>query len=396
MPHVMRRPGVLTGTRIAAFLALVHAVNDVLTAALGAVLPTLQVRFGATTTTLAVLVAAFSVSSSITQPLLGALADRYGLRQVAGAGVALAAVSLSLIGVADSVVLLIALLILGGIGSGALHPVSTSIVSGPSSKNPSLAVGLFTAGGMAGFAVGPILVLYLISRWGDDVTPWLMIPGLLLAVGMFTLLPVWEPHHTGHLRRVFERKLLTNRPIMQLTAAATVVSLAFITATSAIPLWLVTEKGLATDDALLGWTLGLFSLSAGAGAVAGGFAGARLGYSRTTLVSLTAAAPALIAILLLPTGAGTLAAAAVAGTLTYASQPLLIVAAQNHAPHAPAAAAGVVIGVGHAVAGLLYVGVGALQGVFGLTPIIVLTFLLLVPAAAIAATALKRRSAEAA
>ena len=396
MPHVISQPGVLAGTRIAAFLALVHAVNDVLTAVLGALLPTLQVKFGATTTTLAVLVAAFSVSSSITQPLLGALADRYGLRQVAGAGVALTAVSLSLIGVVDSVVLLIALLILGGIGSGALHPVSTSIVSGPSSKNPSLAVGLFTAGGMAGFAAGPVLVLYLVSRWGADVTPWLMIPGLLLAVGMFTLLPAWEPHHTGHLRRLFDRKLLTSGPIMRLTGAATLVSLAFITATTAIPLWLVTEKGLATDDALLGWTLGLFSLSAGAGAMAGGFAAARLGYSRTTLVSLTAAAPALIAILLLPTGAGTLAAAAVAGTLIYASQPLLIVAAQNHAPHAPAAAAGVVIGVGHAVAGLLYVGVGALQALFGLTPIIVLTFLLLGPAAAIAATALKRRGAEAA
>ena len=395
MPHVVRQPGVLTGTRIAAFLALVHAVNDVLTAVLGALLPTLQARFGATTTTLAVLVAAFSVSSSITQPLLGALADRYGPRQVAGAGVALTAASLSLIGVVDSVALLIALLIVGGVGSGALHPVSTSIVSGPSSKNPSVAVGLFTAGGMAGFAAGPILVLYLISRWGADVTAWLMIPGLLLAIGMFTLLPQWEPHHTGHLWRVFDRDLLTSRPIMRLSGAATLVSLAFITATSAVPLWLVTEKGLATDDALLGWTLGLFSISAGAGAVAGGFAGARLGYGRTTLISLTAAVPALIAILLVPVGVGTLAAAAVAGTLIYASQPLLIVAAQDHAAHAPAAAAGAVIGIGHAFAGLLYVAVGALQEVFGLVPIMVLTFVLPVPAAFIAATALQRRRAGA-
>ena len=42
MPHVVREPGVLSGTRMAAFLALVHAVNDVLTAILGALLPTLQ------------------------------------------------------------------------------------------------------------------------------------------------------------------------------------------------------------------------------------------------------------------------------------------------------------------------------------------------------------------
>ena len=71
MPHVVRQPGVLAGTQIAVFLALVHAVNDVLTAMLGALLPTLQVRFTAGTTTLAVHVAAFSISSSVTQPVLG-------------------------------------------------------------------------------------------------------------------------------------------------------------------------------------------------------------------------------------------------------------------------------------------------------------------------------------
>lgn len=391
MPHVVRQPGVLAGTRIAVFLALVHAVNDVLTAILGALLPTLQARFAASTTTLAVLVAAFSISSSVTQPFLGALADRFGLRQVAGAGVALAAVSLSLVGVAGSVALLMALLVLGGIGSAALHPVSTSIVGGPSSRNPGLAVGLFTAGGMAGFAAGPVLVLFLVSRYSTDVTPWLMIPGLVLALGVLTLLPVWEPHSTGHLRRVFDRRLLASGPIMQLTVAATLVSLAFITFTSAVPLWLVAEHGLATDAPLLGWVLGLFSLTAGLGAVAGGAAGARLGYGRTTALSLIAAVPALIAVLLVPPGAGTLVAAAVAGVLIYASQPLLIVAAQDYAPQAPAAAAGIVIGIGHALAGLLYVGVGALQGVFGLAPTMAVTFAVNLPAAVIAIRALAAR-----
>jgi len=391
VPHVVRRPGVLAGTRIAVFLALVHAVNDVLTAVLGALLPTLQARFAAGTTTLAVLVAAFSISSSVTQPLLGALADRFGLRQVAGAGVALAAVSLSLVGVAGSVPLLLGLLVLGGIGSAALHPVSTSIVGGPSSRNPGLAVGLFTAGGMAGFAAGPVLVLFLVARHGTDVTPWLMIPGLLLAAGVLTLLPDWEPHGTGRLRVVFDRRLLASGPIVQLTAAAVLVSLAFITFTSAVPLWLVAEHGLATDAPLPGWTLGIFSLTAGLGAVAGGAVGARLGYGRTTALSLTAAVPALIAVLLVPPGAATLAAAAVAGALVYASQPLIIVAAQDRAPQAPAAAAGIVIGVGHALAGLLYVGVGALQGVFGLAATLTGTSLLLLPAAVIAIRALALR-----
>ncbi len=390
MPHVIRKPGVLGGTRMAAFLALVHAVNDVLTAILGALLPTLQTRLAAGTTTLALLVAALSISSSITQPLLGALADRYGLRKVAGLGVALGAVSLSLVGVVDSVPLLLVLLVLGGLGSAALHPVSTSIVGGPSAKNPGLAVGLFTAGGMVGFAAGPILILYVISRYGSEATPWLMLPGLLLAVGVLALLPEFEPHNTGRLTHAFDRRMFTGT-IGWLTAAASLVSLAFITFTSAVPLWLVNAHGLSSDAPLLGGTLGLFSLGAGLGAVAGGAVGARFGYARTTAVSLLAAVPALTAVLVVPPGVTTLVLAGAAGALIYASQPLLVVAAQMAAPQNPAAAAGVVLGVGSGIAGLAYVGVGALQGWIGLAPAMTLVFALLVPAAAIASRALALR-----
>jgi len=368
---------------MAVFLALVHAVNDALTAVLGALLPTLQVRFAADTTTLALIVAAFSISSSVTQPLLGALADRWGLRRVAGFGVAIAAVSLSLVGVAGSIPLLLALLVLGGTGSAALHPISTSIVGGPSSTNPSLAVGLFTAGGMAGFAAGPVLVLYLVSQHGVEATPWLMVPGLALAVGVLTLLPVWEPHSTGRTARVVDRRLLS-QPIWLLTAAAALVILALIAFTSAVPLWLVAEYGLATDAPLLGWTLGVFSLAAATGAVVGGAVGARLGYARTALISLLAAAPALAVVLILPPGALMLLASGVAGALLYANQPLLVVAAQNAVPQAPAAAAGLVLGLGNGAAGLLYVAVGWLQGLIGLAPAMALTFALLVPTALLA------------
>ena len=390
MPHVIREPGVLNGTRMAAFLALVHAVNDVLTAILGALLPTLQTRLAAGTTTLALLVAALSISSSITQPLLGALADRYGLRKFAGLGVALGAISLSLVGVVDSVPLLLVLLVLGGLGSAALHPVSTSVVGGPSAKNPGLAVGLFTAGGMVGFAAGPILILYVISRYGSEATPWLMLPGLLLAVGVRALLPEFEPHNTGRLTHAFDRRMFTGT-IGWLTAAACLVSLAFITFTSAVPLWLVNAHGLATDAPLLGGTLGLFSLGAGLGAVAGGAVGARFGYARTTAFSLLAAVPVLTAVLVVPPGVTTLVLAGTSGALIYASQPLLVVAAQMAAPQNPAAAAGVVLGVGSGTAGLAYVGVGALQGWIGLAPAMTLVFALPVPAAVIAYRALALR-----
>lgn len=69
MPHVIRRPR--TGPRcahMAILLAAAHAANDALTAILGALLPTLQARFAASTTTVALLVSAFTLSSALAQP----------------------------------------------------------------------------------------------------------------------------------------------------------------------------------------------------------------------------------------------------------------------------------------------------------------------------------------
>ena len=388
MPHVITRPGYLSGMWIATLLALTHAANDALTSILGALLPTLAVKFSAGPLLLSVLVAVFSISSSASQPILGSLADRVGLRQVAAIGVGLAAIALSLIGVAPTVLLLILLLLLGGLGSAALHPISTSIVGGSASKNPSLAVGLFTAGGMVGFAIGPVLILYLTSQFGLEVTPWLMIPGIVLAVLVYMLLPDFEPHAIRGTRRLLNKSAF-NRQTIILTIASALISLAFITYASAVPLWLVSEHRIATNAPLLGWVLAAFSIAAALGAVAGGVLAPRIGNITTTVVSLLAAATAFMTLLLLPAGGGTLIAGAITGFMLYASQPLLIVAAQTLAPKAPTAAAGLVIGIGSGLAGLLYIGSGIIQGIIGIVPAMQLNFLLLIPAALIAARGLR-------
>ncbi len=248
-------------------------------------------------------------------------------------------------------------------------------------------MGLFTAGGMIGFAVGPILILSLVSRFGTGVTPWLMVPGVLLAVLLYALLPDFEPHAIRGTRRLIDRRAF-NRQTIILTFASALVSLAFITFTSAVPLWLVKENGVPTDAPLLGLALGSFSVAAAFGAVVGGVLAPRIGTIITTVGSLLAAVVAFSVLLLVPAGAGTLIAGAITGFMLYASQPLLIVAAQALAPHAPTTAAGLVIGIGTGIAGLLYVGSGALQSIIGLAPAMQLNILLLIPAALLAAIGL--------
>ena len=69
---------VLSGGSLAALLTVAHVANDAVTSMLSTLLPTLQERFDLSVTTLALLVATLSFSSSVTQPLFGALSDRFG------------------------------------------------------------------------------------------------------------------------------------------------------------------------------------------------------------------------------------------------------------------------------------------------------------------------------
>jgi FSR family fosmidomycin resistance protein-like MFS transporter len=77
-------------------------------------------------------------------------------------------------------------------------------------------------------------------------------------------------------------------------------------------------------------------------------------------------------------------AAALGGVLIYASQPLLVIAAQQAAPTAPAAAPGLVLGVGNALAAAAYIASGALQDTVGLPTAMLASFALLLPARLIA------------
>jgi len=130
MPHVLARRGFFEGTALAVFLALVHTVNDAITAILGASLPTLQARFDVSPTVLALMVATFWIAASLTQPIFGALAEDVRLRVIGALGVVGASLFLSLVGVAPELFLVFVLLVVGGLGSAALHPVGMTIAGG--------------------------------------------------------------------------------------------------------------------------------------------------------------------------------------------------------------------------------------------------------------------------
>ena len=380
------------GSGLVILFALVHTVSDAVTNMLSALLPTLQIRFALTETTLALLVAALSLSALMTQPVFGALADRLGHRRIAALGVIFNAILFSLIGVVADIYILFGLILVGGLGSAALHPAIASLARTAGGQKPELAVGLFSAGGTLGIAIGPIIIMLLLTNLGLSFTPWLMIPGILLGIVMFVVAADDRQAAKATPGKLLDLRLFTG-PVGLLAATGILSNLAFVTFTSAMPLWLVHGHNLPSDSTLIGWTLSAFSLSAAAGGIAGGLISNRVGAQRLIVASTLSALVPLYGVLSLEPGSSLyFAAVMLAGALVNAGMPLLIVSAQDLSPENQAASSGMLMGFSAGAAGLLYIGIGRLQQLIGLIPAMQVGYLALIGAAVLVLFALKSRA----
>lgn len=392
--HRQLRPG----WALVAFLTLTHVAVDGVTSMLSALLPTLQVRFDLTETALAGLVGVLWFSTSVTQPLFGALADRFGSRGLIAFGTLGTTGLLSLVAVAPAAWALFLLLLVGGLGSAAFHPSAMGVAHATGGRRKGLTVSVVNAGGTVGLALGPVAVLALLAAGGVQATMLLMVPGLVLGGLVFLLVPraapAAAPAHGARAGapRLLDRQVLRG-PVPLLSLAVILSSVASVTFTNAVPLWMVQEHGVARDSALLGWTLATYNLAAASGGVIGGLVAARVRPVVFVPGTMLAAVLPLFAVLAVEPGSPAfLIGVVLAGAAGFASLPVLIVTAQDLAPRAVATASAMVMGFATGAAGVLYVGVGWLQGVLGLVPAMRASYLLLVPAALLALTVLRRHA----
>ena len=380
---------VLTGVSLSTLLIAVHATNDAFTSMLAARLPTRQLRFGLPEATWALRVATLSFSSSVVQPFFGALADRLGRRLVGALGIITSSSLLSLMGVVPDVALLFVLLFIGGLGSAAFHPAGTSMARDAGGANKALTVSLFSAGGTIGLALGPSIILLIARTVGLEFSPLLMLPGVVLGVAMYFLIPP-QPESAATARpKLFDLELFRG-PVGVLCVSGTLRSVSYVTFTNAVPLYLVSQ-GLAPDSAVISSTLLAFSLAAGFGGVVAGALGRRVSPQLLITGTMVLALPMFYAIFLVPAGSPLyFLCVTLAGVLVNAGLPLMVVAAQDLAPHAVGTASGMLMGFTWGSAGVLYILNGWVQQHFGLTVAMQLSYLSLIPGAVLAFWVLRK------
>lgn len=381
-----------TGRRPLILGTLGHTVNDAYTAFLPAMLPMFHLQLGLSEATLAGLVAIFALSASLPGPFLGRLSDRIGEATVTAASVLFSAVLLSLLAVAPSVPLLFGLVAVAGFGSAAIHPAGSMLVRRGTSR-PELAVAIFAAGGMLGYAAGPSLLAGARDLAGPALPLVLALPGILAAVAVLAFAPR-DDNRADPARAVsaprFDLRLIFG-PVGLITLAASFAFLPVTALLNGLPLFLMEHYGLSDTDPSISDTLSTFSLAAAVGGIGVGVLAGRLPRKLLLAAALTGSVPAFLGLLMLspqmPVFAALLAAA---GALSYAATPILVVAAQDLAPHSGATASGMVFGLGSALAGIMYFGIGALQAEIGVGPALSLAFVAPIASAALSLGVLGR------
>ncbi|HWC76578.1 MAG TPA: MFS transporter, partial [Blastocatellia bacterium] len=165
------------------------------------VLPLYARQFGASETTIGILVAIYSVMQFIAAPLLGKLSDRVGRRPVLLFSLIGTSLGFLLMGVANTLALLFIARIIDGITGGNIATAQAYIADVTSPEERSKGMGLIGAAFGLGFTIGPVIG-GLMSQISPGA-PFLFAAGLAAAnaTALFFLLPEsLRPEHRAAAR----------------------------------------------------------------------------------------------------------------------------------------------------------------------------------------------------
>lgn len=276
-------------------IAFAHLLNDLLQAVIPASYPILKQNFNLNFTQIGLITLAYQLAASILQPLVGLYTDKRPkpFSQIFGMLFTLAGiVNLSY---ASSFGMIIAAVILVGIGSSIFHPEASRISFLASGGKRGLAQSIFQLGGNAGTAIGPLLVALIVVPNTQFYIIWFAIVAL---IGLIVLsrIALW---YQSHLNLRITKKAVIDLPnLSQKTIVISVVILMILifskffymaSMSSYFTFYLIEKFGLSVQDAQ--FHLVLFLVSCAIGTLIGGPLGDKFGRKYVIWFSVLGAAP---------------------------------------------------------------------------------------------------------
>ncbi|WP_321506225.1 MFS transporter [uncultured Methanoregula sp.] len=272
-------------------LAAAHMVTDIYMPVLPAILPLLIATNGYSYLAAGLLVTAYNITSSFTQPVVGWLSDSRGLTISVGLSLLVSAVFVALMGVTREYYLIMAFAILAALGHACFHPTALSRVSRLcTNENRGKITSYFVVGGNIGYAIGPILAAVLVWAFGLTGLLLLVIPAIIMVFALKGLLPGGIAGAAEHLQKktVVPAEGHSKWPFVILMAASVLRAWAVFAAITFLPMYLVSQGyDLVTASAVMT----LMLLAGVAGQIAGGRISDIIGRKEFMVFGLAGAIP---------------------------------------------------------------------------------------------------------
>jgi MFS transporter, FSR family, fosmidomycin resistance protein len=348
-------------------LATAHLSTDLCQAAVPALLPFFVDQRGYSYSAAGALVFAATVGSSLIQPLFGHAADKLQLPWLMPLGVALAGAGVGLAGLAPSYPLTFAAIVVSGIGVAAFHPEAARYTNYASGPRQAAGMSVFSVGGNAGFALGPVLTTGCVLAFGPSGTVLLaLLPGAAAA-----LLVMRRAHlawlHAGGAAAAAARSEDSPEdrwgPFARLTGVISLRSCVHFGLLTFVPVYFVDVLGSSEPAGNAALTV---MLAAGAaGTLLGGRAADRVG-ARTILLCCTAAAAPLLALFLLSGRLLAFVLIGLVGLVIVGTFALTVVLGHEYLPGRLGTASGITLGAAIGVGGAIAPVLGVLADAYGI------------------------------
>lgn len=328
-------------------LSIAHLLNDWYMNYIQTLLPFL-VMAGLSVSKGAFLVSAFTITSSILQPIFGYLVDRKNQRWMVYVGTIWMAGLVSLIGLLDSYTLLILAAALSGLGTAGFHPQASAMVSAVSGSKRGFFQAFFTAAGNIGWALTPVMVVPFVEAYGLKFTPLFIIPGVVVAILLWHSAPRASAKPNSVSMPLMSVLHDSWTELIKVIIVVALRSLAYFGLIAFLPLYLqTTNVSLKVGS----WLLFIMLFSGAMGGIAGGYLSDLFGRKQVIVGSLVLASP-LLYLFLNTDGFLSYVFLALAGAALLASFSVTVVAAQEILSKSAAMASGLMLGFGVGIGGL--------------------------------------------
>lgn len=348
-----------------------HFAIDILNSSIAMILTAVSGVFELTVGQIGMAAMIYTFSASLTQPLFGALNDRWRGRWLAGAGTAWTMVFYGLAPFMPNYPALVTCLAIAALGSGAFHPAGMVNATVSGGRYPTTATSIFFVAGQSGLALGPILTGIIIQNYGLAGLPFMALAMLPAVVFMFATMnrPYADDHeHTPPPTRATtaatsevagptpsNNSRVTTRGVYVLIAFVLLITLRSTTQQGFVTLLPKYFSDMGYAPATYGAMLSILGLAGAVGTFLGGYLGDR--FNRRMIIFGSMTLGALFSLLLLRADGWMYAAAALgAGVMMNIPHSILLIMAQRLLPKRKGM-------VGGAVLGLMFASGAAMTGI---------------------------------